>query len=430
MKINDPRQLRAFIAAIAPLGLLSGCSSLGDFDGGEICRYEESFMADLTPAEATDFIALRSAYAYDETAEPTLAVTWGERCATATDRAACNAALDALPMTDPLLTTTGHDGGSRYDVVFTRGDDAGAISDLEALLELLGAVDTPEEAALVAFANGHEMACGQSNWRKEGDGYVLLGTRGFACGEGTEREEYEVLVGRSGQVTEGESEVVETGDGNCAIGRRPDGLSTRTAKGRSVGAFFANATHLEAASVPAFAQLARELAAHGAPRSLVRAAWRARTDEVRHARATARLARRFGSAPVLPVVAAPPVRSLYEVARDNGIEGCVRETFGALLATVQARRAGSATVRRAMAPIAADETRHATLSWAIDAWIQRQLTPRQRRAIAEGRREAVAELRRETQLGWARSITAIAGMPDGEAGMRLLEPMDRALWRA
>lgn len=428
-KIHDYRQLRAFIAAIAPLGMLSGCSSLGDFDGGSICRYDEGFMADLTPAEATDYVAVRSAQSFglDEELEVNVDDVWGTKCATATDPSACAAALAALPLSDPLRTDS-FQVQTLYDIVYSRGDETGTITEPAALAALLGVIDTPDEAMLMAFANGHDAVCGENNWRKQGDGYVLLAGRGTACGEGTERVHYEVIVGADGQVTEGESEVVERGDAQCAIGRRPDGLCSRTGKSRSVGRFFANATHLEAASVPAFAQLARELAAHGAPPALVRAALRARADEIRHARRTAALARRFGAEPVLPVVEQPSVRPLYEVARDNGIEGCVRETFGALVATAQARRAQSRAVRRAMGPIARDETRHATLSWAIDAWLQTKLSARERRAIAEGRREAVRELRRETQAGWSRAITTVAGMPDAEAGMRLLAPMDAALW--
>ena len=53
-------------------------------------------------------------------------------------------------------------------------------------------------------------------------------------------------------------------------GRRPEGLAPSTATGAcAVGRYFADAAHLEAASVHAFRRLARELTAHGAPSSLV-----------------------------------------------------------------------------------------------------------------------------------------------------------------
>ena len=53
------------------------------------------------------------------------------------------------------------------------------------------------------------------------------------------------------------------------------------------------------------------------------------------------------------------MRELEAIAIENAVEGCVRESFGALLATWQAKTAGDARVRAAMKRIARDETRHA-----------------------------------------------------------------------
>jgi len=69
------------------------------------------------------------------------------------------------------------------------------------------------------------------------------------------------------------------------------------------------------------------------------------------------------------------VRSLYEIA----VEGCVRETFGALEATFQAKNANDPQIRRVMRRIAEDETRHAALAWRVAAWIEPRLSDRQRR---------------------------------------------------
>ena len=180
----------------------------------------------------------------------------------------------------------------------------------------------------------------------------------------------------------------------CATGRRPDGLEPAAPAGGSVvGAYFADIAHLEAASVHAFSRLADELAAHGAPARLVRAARRAQRDEVRHARITARFARAHGGTPQpVKVAARAATRTLEELAVENTVEGCVRETFGALLATWQARVAGDGVVRRAMAGIAEDETRHAQLSWDIDAWVRPRLDREARARVAERRRQSVAHL--------------------------------------
>jgi hypothetical protein len=64
------------------------------------------------------------------------------------------------------------------------------------------------------------------------------------------------------------------------------------------------------------------------------------------------------------VAPAPPARSLEELAVENAVEGCVRETYGALTAIWQARTAKDPSVAAAVRRIARDETRHAALSWA------------------------------------------------------------------
>lgn len=426
MKNDRHRRIGAIIAALTPLGLASCSSSIiGEFDS-RVCFYDSQALADLAPAVETDYVALRS-YSPMVSGAPSTTAEWGSLCANASDVAACEAALAAVPADAALISIPGQ-VAQNYDVVFTRGDETGRISDVDALLALLGTIDTPNEALLLAQASGHQLPCGEDNLRVAGDGYVLLGSRGNTCGGDVSH--YEITVTADGAVSEGPSEVVEEGDPNCAIGRRPDALASHGNKACTVGAFFANAAHLEAASVYAFTQLAAELVAHGAPRQLVRAAWRARADEIRHAHSTAALARRFGARPIRPRVPPHRVRNLFDVARDNATEGCVRETFGALAASVQARAARSRAVRRAMRPIAADETRHATLSWAVDAWARSQLAPVQRRALDRARRQSVARLRDESAQGWSAEITNAAGMPTAEASARMVEELDAVLWQA
>ena len=84
----------------------------------------------------------------------------------------------------------------------------------------------------------------------------------------------------------------------CVGGRRPPGLrAAARVDGGAVGRWLATAADLEAASVPAFVQLARELIAHDAPAALVHAALAAADDEVRHAAAMTALARAHGAEP-------------------------------------------------------------------------------------------------------------------------------------
>jgi hypothetical protein len=185
----------------------------------------------------------------------------------------------------------------------------------------------------------------------------------------------------------------------CSAGRRPPGLrATTPVAAAAVGRWLAAAAHLEAASVPAFALLAEELALHGAPLALVRAALAAADDEVRHAAVLGALARAHGAEPPAVELAPPSLRGLADLAIDNAIEGCVREAFAARCAAVQARTAADPRVRAAMATIAVDEARHAALARAIDAWASARIGAATRAACGRARRRAVDELWVGTEL--------------------------------
>ncbi|MES2644603.1 MAG: ferritin-like domain-containing protein [Myxococcota bacterium] len=132
----------------------------------------------------------------------------------------------------------------------------------------------------------------------------------------------------------------------------------------------------EHASIAAFSKLALELLAHGAPASLVRAVYLAGVDEIDHAERCFAQAARFGGAAVGPgaipfTAAIVATRPLADIAADAAREGCVGETTGAVLARAAAEAATDPQVREALAAIAADEERHAALSWQVVAWAVR-----------------------------------------------------------
>ncbi len=207
-------------------------------------------------------------------------------------------------------------------------------------------------------------------------------------------------------------------------GRGSSGVRTRVgahARGPA-GAYLARMAMEEAASVLAFRRLRRELAALHAPRALLHATARAEADEVRHARAFARLATRAnGRAPrVAAGSRSPRCRSLEAVARENAIEGCVRETYGALLATWQARRAGSPAMRRLLARVAADETRHAALAWAVASWAEDCLDADARRRVSRARARAAHRLARRLERPVPAELGRVAGMPSPDEARALL----------
>jgi hypothetical protein len=106
----------------------------------------------------------------------------------------------------------------------------------------------------------------------------------------------------------------------------------------------------------------------------------------------------------------------------------VRETFGALVAAWQAAHAEDPRIARTMACIAADETRHAALAWAIARWMEPRLDARSRRAVLAARRAAVRTLLRETSGQLPSVLVARAGLPTAPRAAALLEELQSALW--
>ena len=178
----------------------------------------------------------------------------------------------------------------------------------------------------------------------------------------------------------------------CVGGRKFDGIDAPAIAGESVGAWLARMAWLEAASIPAFRRLARELAAHGAPRALVARARDAARDEIRHARLMARLAKKHGVAVPRVSLPSPQTRDLESIARENAVEGCVAETFGALYAAWQATQERDPEIAQAMAEIAPDELRHAALGWAVAEWLDSKLDAAARERVRAARTDAAREL--------------------------------------
>jgi hypothetical protein len=215
---------------------------------------------------------------------------------------------------------------------------------------------------------------------------------------------------------------------NCGgAGRRPHGFaSRRRTTGDVLTAWLAGTAALEGAAVDAFVTLRAELAAHKAPRALLRACTRAARDEVAHARVMGELTRRRGG-PIVPWTRAPRRRrSLEAIAIENAVEGCVRETWAALCAWVQTADAEDADVRKAMARIAKDETEHAALALEVDTWTRTRLRPSARRRVDAARQREIKRLVR-TCGDVAPALARRAGIPAGARAHVLCEALFRSL---
>ncbi len=170
-----------------------------------------------------------------------------------------------------------------------------------------------------------------------------------------------------------------------AVNTCVDGRPLRDASGRAVGlgAFgtpgadeaadaWGRSAQAEAASVPAFLQLAAELLAHDAPADLVERALDAAEDEIRHARICAAMASRFSGHRERPTIPTAPLRAplpgqagLARLAVESWIDGCLGEGAAAARARFAAKHTSDARVRSASATIARDEARHAELGWDV-----------------------------------------------------------------
>jgi rubrerythrin len=215
----------------------------------------------------------------------------------------------------------------------------------------------------------------------------------------------------------------------CA-GRRPSGLTSTSVDlhRNKLGDLLARMAHLEAAGVIAFERLAIELRAHEAPESLSRQAQIAADDERRHATTISDLARERGGEPVEVMTLPFAVRSLFELALENAVEGCIRETYGALVGAYQATRARDLDLRLAMRTIAPEEARHAALAHSVHQWVLSKLDKDERDGLRRAQVAAVFALARECSVPPDAELMDQAGLPDSGIACALLGELTRELW--
>jgi hypothetical protein len=204
---------------------------------------------------------------------------------------------------------------------------------------------------------------------------------------------------------------------DCVGGRRPAGLVSDGAYAAApsrLARFWAALAHEEAAAVHAFVSLTARLQALGAPADLVAASRAAVDDELLHVALAAERARAHGAHPPAVVVGPTVAADRLELALQNASAGCVRESLAALEMTWAAGQASDPVDRTVFARIAADEARHANLSWALHHWLRGGLSAadqaRLDAALLEAQRVVRGELvqRDTTGLPQPSTIEALA----------------------
>lgn len=380
--------------------------------------------------------------------------TAGTLCAKATNQGLCQEKVKGYRVLPPTRaecnaqygTGQGYDGNtcSATYYLYTRGDEVGVARTKEETKALIGSFDTFEEVMWAVNGAGYSLSCSStrnggvdSAFRRTADNgwdvkvlqYENCGTTTFAV---------TLHVDASGNITETSREDLNVKPSCAVAGRRPDGLCldpimlATEARKSSPGEHFAAMATLEAASVTAFRRLHRQLAAFGAPKELLARIRKAARDEIRHARATTKLAKKYGVTPETPRISAPATSpSLLTIALENAREGCVRETYGALVAHLQITRAEDADVRACMEAIAGEETEHAALSWDIAAWIDSELDETGRARVAAERRKAFFSLFEELACDVPNDqVRAIAGVPSRDEAVKMLKGLEPILLAA
>lgn len=347
----------------------------------------------------------------------------GTACLTALEPATCLAELEAIQL-----------GTCGAYVTTTDGDTVVKWESGEELMAFLGTVDTAQEAILILALNWMNIPCDDltlGGVRAVEDGFEVIGVRVTStCPETHTR--YLMHVASDGAVTELASEAYEINRDECyVVGRRPEGLvsEAREPVGGDMGPYFANVAALEEAAVAAFERMADELTALSAPHELVAGALDAADEERGHVVRVSGLARRFGAEPKRPTIEARRERKLFDIALENAVEGCVRETFGALVGTYQALAASEPAVAGEMAVIATEEVGHAELSWRVGDFLGDLLTVEQRESIGAAQRHAIESLRAEVLTPVDAGLERGVGLPSSRVMLQWLDELQRELWQ-
>ncbi len=355
----------------------------------------------------------------------------GAPCTNAT----CEAAIEDVARTFAPQTSGGwHEGAGgmiqplQGFAVVTKAGVHSLVRSLAELLPLIAPISSLKEAQAWATINDHGATCESgANASESNAAYFELRAVSTTCetktgGAVDVTTETIIRVYRDGRIEpQASRELSRTPTQGCAVaGRNPAQLETRPSGDGSFPAYLAEMAHLEGAAVFAFAELSGELERFGAPASLVERARLAHADEVRHAAIMAAHAEGAGALPVAAQASPHAYGSLLELALHNAEEGCVRETYGALVALHQAERAGDAALRADLTSIALDEVGHAEWSKDLDAWLVTQLDEAERAQVHAAKVRALATLEAQIAEEPSRELAHLAGLPTAAVASQLL----------
>lgn len=218
------------------------------------------------------------------------------------------------------------------------------------------------------------------------------------------------------------------------VGRIPNGLhlgkngmSTQSSV-HTIGQYLADMTAMETAAITAFDYLTRELEAYDAPEALIARARQAVLEEARHAEMAGLLSASYEAEMTEVTVDDFSLRSLYDIALENAVEGCVNETFAAACGLWQSEYAQLEVFREVIAHITDEEMGHAELSWAIHQWVMPQLSQVEQEQIRVAQAEAVESLVKDFKQESNPVLQQAFGLPTKEDAARLFAQLKDSVW--
>ena len=220
-------------------------------------------------------------------------------------------------------------------------------------------------------------------------------------------------------------------DGVC-IGRKPPGTLTfnpvnNHSACNSLGQSLARHAAYEAASVVAFEHLKKELASLGAPEYLLKRIEKAANDERRHAEQVAILAYYYGYTADTFSVKPTSFRDIETIAIDNIQEGCIGETWGALVGLYQAEKAKDPIIADTMRKIGLDEVGHASFSWEIQDWLLVRLSNSAKERVHKAQKNAIKKLKENIVEPYDQSHMLLAGLPEPHVAKQLADKLIQSL---
>ncbi|MEZ4454445.1 MAG: hypothetical protein R3B09_33645 [Nannocystaceae bacterium] len=218
MHASSPAALVLALALVVGLG----CGIDEDQFTVAVCdTHDFDLLRQATFAEPVDYLELRQ---FPFRGPPTIVDALGDACIAAADPDACAAALQDLSTDEGFPDSRGFEDRQFRDLralALTRGDEVRALIAPDDVQALLGTIDAPGDAALMALAHdgSHVLRCDMpAQVGPHADGFVVYTRSRSACDENNNLLDHVVLVRTDGTVEGLKREIIDHGwDEPCLI---------------------------------------------------------------------------------------------------------------------------------------------------------------------------------------------------------------------